>query len=64
MILPAFGIISESWPTFARKPLFGATSMIYAIASIRIPVVHRSGAHMFATACPCGAIVLHDVEPC
>jgi len=25
MILPAFGIISEILPTFARKPLFGAT---------------------------------------
>jgi cytochrome c oxidase subunit 1 len=30
LILPAFGIISEVLPTFARKPLFGAPIMIYA----------------------------------
>ena len=30
MILPAFGIISAIIPAFARKPLFGYTSMVYA----------------------------------
>jgi cytochrome c oxidase subunit 1 len=30
LILPAFGIISEVIPTFARKPLFGAPVMIYS----------------------------------
>ena len=30
LILPAFGIISEIIPTFARKPLFGAPVMIYS----------------------------------
>ena len=28
MILPAFGIVSHIIPTFARKPLFGYTSMV------------------------------------
>jgi len=48
MILPAFGIISEILPTFARKPLFGATSMIYAIASIAFLSFIVWGHHMFA----------------
>ncbi|HYE93763.1 MAG TPA: cbb3-type cytochrome c oxidase subunit I [Terriglobales bacterium] len=30
LILPAFGIVSEVVPTFARKPLFGAPVMIYS----------------------------------
>ena len=30
LILPAFGIVSEVLPTFARKPLFGAPIMIYS----------------------------------
>ncbi|MCC7484217.1 MAG: cbb3-type cytochrome c oxidase subunit I, partial [Burkholderiales bacterium] len=29
MILPAFGIVSQIIPTFARKPLFGYSSMVY-----------------------------------
>src|SRR5918997_645927 len=36
MILPGFGIISEVIPVFARKPLFGYASMVYATASIAI----------------------------
>ena len=30
LILPAFGVVSEVIPTFARKPLFGAPVMIYS----------------------------------
>ena len=30
LILPAFGMVSEVIPTFARKPLFGAPVMIYS----------------------------------
>ena len=36
MILPAFGIISQIVPAFARKRLFGYTSMVYATSSIAI----------------------------
>ena len=35
MILPAFGVVSAIIPTFARKPLFGYSSMVYAIARLR-----------------------------
>ena len=34
LILPAFGVISAIIPTFARKPLFGYSSMVYATSSI------------------------------
>ena len=30
LILPSFGVISSIIPTFARKPLFGYSSMVYA----------------------------------
>ena len=36
MILPAFGIVSQIIPAFARKPLFGYASMVYATSSIAI----------------------------
>ena len=34
LALPSFGLISEVIPAFARKPLFGKTSMLYAILCI------------------------------
>src|SRR5271156_1380505 len=52
MILPAFGIISEILPTFSRNPLFGAPSMIYAIASIAFLSFIVWGHHMFADGMP------------
>jgi cytochrome c oxidase subunit 1 len=36
MILPAFGIVSAIIPTFARKPLFGYASMVYATGAIAL----------------------------
>jgi cytochrome c oxidase subunit 1 len=55
MILPAFGIVSEIIPTFSRKPLFGATSMIYATASIGFLSFIVWGHHMFADGMPMAA---------
>jgi cytochrome o ubiquinol oxidase subunit 1 len=34
LVLPAFGIFSEIVPTFSRKPLFGYTSMVWALIAI------------------------------
>lgn len=34
LILPAFGIMSEVIPTFARKPIFGYMGMVFAMACI------------------------------
>jgi cytochrome c oxidase subunit I len=36
LILPGFGVISQVIQTFARKPIFGYTSMVYAILAIAI----------------------------
>lgn len=36
LVLPAFGIFSEIVATFARKRLFGYTSMVYAILAITV----------------------------
>ena len=52
MILPAFGIISEVIPTFARKRLFGYSSMVYATGSIAILSFIVWAHHMFATGMP------------
>ena len=52
MILPAFGIVSQIIPTFARKPLFGYASMVYATASIAILSFVVWAHHMFTTGLP------------
>ncbi|RQO59372.1 cytochrome c oxidase subunit I [Paucibacter sp. KBW04] len=52
MILPAFGIISQIVPAFARKRLFGYASMVYATASIAILSFIVWAHHMFATGMP------------
>jgi len=55
MILPAFGIISEIIPTFARKPIFGYKAMVFAIASIAFLSFIVWAHHMFAVGLPMGA---------
>ena len=55
MILPAFGIISEIIPTFARKPIFGYKAMVYAIASIAFLSFIVWAHHMFSVGLPLGA---------
>ena len=52
MILPAFGIISHVVPAFARKPLFGYASMVYATSSIAILSFVVWAHHMFTTGMP------------
>jgi cytochrome c oxidase subunit 1 len=52
LILPAFGIISQIIPTFARKPLFGYASMVYATASIAVLSFVVWAHHMFTTGMP------------
>src|SRR6478735_3023107 len=54
MILPAFGIVSEIIPTFARKPLFGYQAMGYAIASIAFLSFIVWAHHMFTVGMPLG----------
>ncbi len=52
MILPAFGIISQIVPTFARKPLFGYRSMVYAVVAIAVLSFMVWAHHMFTVGMP------------
>ena len=52
--LPFFGIITEVFPVFSRKPLFGYTTLVYATLSIAALSVAVWAHHMFAT----GAVLL------
>jgi len=55
LILPAFGIVSQVIPTFARKTLFGYASMVYATASIAILSFIVWAHHMFTVGMPAAA---------
>lgn len=52
--LPFFGIVSEVFPVFARKPIFGYKTLIYATISISALSMTVWAHHMFVT----GSILL------
>jgi len=52
LVLPAFGVISQIIPTFARKPLFGYDSMVYATASIAFLSFIVWAHHMYTVGMP------------
>ncbi|MHC1480886.1 cytochrome c oxidase subunit I [Frateuria aurantia] len=54
MILPAFGIISEVIPTFARKPIFGYRAMVYATSAIALLSFIVWAHHMYTVGMPLG----------
>jgi len=54
MILPAFGVVSQIIPAFARKPLFGYKSMVYALVSIAVLSFVVWAHHMFTVGMPLG----------
>ncbi len=57
MALPAFGVVSSVIPTFARKPLFGYASMVYATASIALLSFIVWAHHMFTVGMPVTGIL-------
>src|SRR5215212_6654128 len=56
MVLPAFGIVSEVIPVFARKPIFGYKAMAASVAAIAFLSVLVWAHHMFATPMPVGVL--------
>ena len=52
LILPAFGVISQIIPTFARKPLFGYSSMVFATAAIAFLSFIVWAHHMYTVGMP------------
>jgi cytochrome c oxidase subunit 1 len=52
--LPFFGIVTEVFPVFSRKPLFGYKALVYATISIAALSATVWAHHMFAT----GAVLL------
>lgn len=52
MILPTFGVASTIIPVFARKPLFGYSSMVYATAAIAFLAFIVWSHHMFTVGLP------------
>ncbi|MBA3371720.1 MAG: cbb3-type cytochrome c oxidase subunit I, partial [Thermoleophilaceae bacterium] len=56
MILPAFGIISEVLPVFARKPIFGYKAIAASTAGIGFLALLVWAHHMFTT--PTATVVL------
>jgi cytochrome c oxidase subunit 1 len=49
MILPAFGVVSDILSCFARKPIFGYRSMIYAMGAITFLGFFVWAHHMFVS---------------
>src|ERR671927_618114 len=56
MVLPAFGIVSEVLPVFARKPIFGYKAIAAATVAIAFLSLLVWAHHMFAT--PTATVVL------
>ncbi len=56
MILPAFGMISEILPVFARKPIFGYQAIVAATAAIAFLGMVVWAHHMFTT--PTATVIL------
>jgi cytochrome c oxidase subunit 1 len=52
LVLPAFGVFSQVIPTFARKPLFGYTSMVFATATIAFLSFIVWAHHMYTVGMP------------
>ncbi|RDH76966.1 cytochrome c oxidase subunit I [Mycolicibacterium moriokaense] len=52
--LPFFGVVTEIFPVFSRKPVFGYTGLVYATWSITVLSMAVWAHHMFAT----GAVLL------
>jgi cytochrome c oxidase subunit 1 len=58
MVLPAFGIISEIFPVFSRKPIFGYKAIAAATVAIAFLGLLVWAHHMFTTPTPTAVLVI------
>jgi cytochrome c oxidase subunit 1 len=58
LLLPAFGIVSEVLPVFARKPIFNYRAIVVAAGAIGALSLIAWGQHMFAAPVPLGILIL------
>jgi cytochrome c oxidase subunit I len=56
MLLPAFGILSEVIPVFARKPIFGYKAIAIATGAIALVSLSAWGQHLFAAPVTVGVL--------
>jgi cytochrome c oxidase subunit I len=56
MLLPAFGILSEVIPVFARKPIFGYKAIAIATGAIALISLTAWGQHLFAAPLKIGVL--------
>ena len=58
MVLPAFGMVSEIIPVFARKPIFGKTAMAASMAVIALLGLLVWAHHMFTAPLPTVVLII------
>jgi cytochrome c oxidase subunit I len=61
MIIPAFGILSEVIPVFARKPIFGYKAIAIATGAVALISLGGWGQHMFSAPVTVGVLSIFMV---
>jgi cytochrome c oxidase subunit 1 len=62
MILPAFGIVSEIFPVFARKPIFGYKAIAASTVAIAFYGMLVWAHHMFTTPSPTAVLAIFAIS--
>ncbi len=62
MILPAFGIVSEIFPVFARKPIFGYKAIAASTVAIAFSGMLVWAHHMFTTPSPTAVLAIFVIS--
>jgi len=62
MVLPAFGIVSEIFPVFARKPIFGYKAIAASTVAIAFYGMLVWAHHMFTTPSPTAVLAIFAIS--
>ena len=63
VVLPFFGVVTEIFPVFARRPLFGYSGLVFATLAIAALSVGVWAHHMFVTGRRAAAVLRRHVVP-